>query len=360
MSAEGSSAELDVMPGSTVEQVTSRAPGVRPISDAHERAPMPVPPGARVPDFFIVGHPKCGTTALYEMLRCHPQIYMPDVKEPRFFASDMRQRFQPARAGPLPETLEEYLSLFAAARPDQRVGDASPSYLTSRTAADLISQVQPEARIIAILREPASFLRSLHLQLLQSHVEVKRDLRKALALEHARREGRRIPRRSHRPQELMYSDHVRYVEQLRRYHALFPADRVLVLIYDDFRRENEATVRRVLRFLEVDDTLPIEPREINPTVRVRSQQFEELVREVSVGRGLLPRAAKVPIKVILPRGLRRRALRATWKHGVYGSPPPSDERLMAELRQRYLGEVIALSKYLGRDLLSLWDYDSIG
>ncbi len=40
----------------------------------------------RVPDFFIVGHPKCGTTALYEMLRRHPQIFMPDIKEPWFFA----------------------------------------------------------------------------------------------------------------------------------------------------------------------------------------------------------------------------------------------------------------------------------
>ena len=65
---------------------------------------------ARVPDFFLAGHPKCGTTALYEMLRAHPQIFMPEVKEPRYFASDMRQRFQPRRSGRLPATLEEYLS----------------------------------------------------------------------------------------------------------------------------------------------------------------------------------------------------------------------------------------------------------
>ena len=78
----------------------------------------------RVPDFFIVGHPKCGTTALYEMLRRHPQIYMPDLKEPRFFAPDLRARFLAgARRGTgverghsIPDTFEQYLALFAPAR----------------------------------------------------------------------------------------------------------------------------------------------------------------------------------------------------------------------------------------------------
>src|SRR5436305_2567239 len=87
----------------------------------------------RLPDFFIVGHAKSGTTALYEMLRGHPEIFMPELKEPWFFATDMRPRFQPPRAGALPQTLEEYRMLFADARAGQRVGEASSSYLWSRT-----------------------------------------------------------------------------------------------------------------------------------------------------------------------------------------------------------------------------------
>ncbi len=70
-----------------------------------------------MPDFFIVGHPKCGTTALYEMLRRHPQIFMPALKEPAFFATDLRSRFQRKGTGPLPVTLEQYLALFDAATP---------------------------------------------------------------------------------------------------------------------------------------------------------------------------------------------------------------------------------------------------
>src|SRR5438067_10190697 len=118
----------------------------------------------RVPDFFIVGHHKSGTTALYEMLRSHPQIYMPTLKEPRYFASDLRAQFEPVKTGRIPATLEDYLALFDDAKPDQVMGEASPSYLRSRAAARAIAEVQPAARIIAILREPASFLRSLHLQ----------------------------------------------------------------------------------------------------------------------------------------------------------------------------------------------------
>ena len=137
----------------------------------------------RIPDFFIVGHAKSGTTALYEMLRRHPQIYMPErEEEPWFFATDMRPRFRPKAAAP-PETLDEYLALFKDARADQLVGERSSSYLWSRTAARGIAEVRPDARIIAILREPASFLRSLHLQLLQNHAETEKDFRKAIALE---------------------------------------------------------------------------------------------------------------------------------------------------------------------------------
>jgi hypothetical protein len=313
----------------------------------------------RVPDFFIVGHAKSGTTALYEMLRRHPQIYMPAAKEPWFLATDMRLRFQPRRAGRPPTTLEEYLSLFAGALPAQMVGEASSSYLWSHTAARRIAELQPAARIIAILREPASFLRSLHLQLLQTHVEVKKDLSAALALEPVRREGRCIPRRSHRPQLLHYSEHVRYVEQLRRYHAVFAPEQVLVLIYDDFRNDNEQTVRGVLRFLDVDDSEPVPLMEANPTVRMRSQQLDDLVHSISVGRGPLTRVVKAGVKAVTPRGLRRDALRLTIRRIVHRQLGPADDELMLALRRRFEPEVVSLSEYLGRDLVKLWGYDNL-
>jgi len=299
----------------------------------------------RVPDFFIVGHPKCGTTALYEMLRHHPQIYMSDVKEPNFFSAHWQT------SDKAPEMLDDYLSLFDAAKPEQRIGEASVSYLTSDTAANGIASMQPAARIIAILREPASFLRSLHLQFVESNVETEKDLRKALSLEDARRQGRHLPRSaSSWRQRLVYSDHVRYVEQLRRYHDLFPSEQVMVMIYDDFRRDNEAAVRSVLRFLDVEDTSPIDMAEVNPTVRVRSRYLNRIIYGE---QGPVWRAAKKVVKVLTPR------LRQPLRHAIYDDPPPPDENLMVELRRRFKPEVVALSEYLDRDLVALWGYDKI-
>jgi Sulfotransferase domain len=312
----------------------------------------------RIPDFFIVGHSKSGTTALYEMLRGQPQIYMPDNKEPWFFADELHVRTPPRPEG-TPETLEDYLSLFEPARPQQRVGEATSQYLWSLTAARRIAEVQPKARVIAILREPASFLRSLHLQFIQTYVETENDLRKAIALEQPRREGRCIPRYTYWPQALLYSEHVRYVEQLRRYHAVFPPEQILVLVYDDFRSDNQATVRRVLRFLDVEPTHPIAALEVNPTVRARSQRLSELVHAVSVGRGPVSTAVKASVKSLTSRRLRRAALETAKNQIVFGEPRPPDEELMLELRQRFKCEVVAVSEYLGRDLVTLWGYDKI-
>jgi hypothetical protein len=318
----------------------------------------------RVPGFFIVGHAKSGTTALYEMLRRHPQIYMPDVKEPMFFA---RSQSPPGvhtrpfeRTGRRTETLEDYLSLFAAAGPDQLVGEASTFYLWSPTAPARIAEAQPGARIVAILREPASFLRSLHLQMVQNHAESEKDLRKALALEDARREGVNIPRHAYWPAALIYSDRVRYAEQLRRYQRLFDDDQILVLIYDDFRRDNVATVQRVMRFLGVDDDrAAIERIEANPSVSVRSVRLDRMTRNVKAGRGPAARLLNTTVRALTTSEMRSRGLYPLRRRLVYSGPRAPDEALMSELRQRFRGEVEAVSEHLGRDLVTLWGYDDL-
>jgi hypothetical protein len=293
------------------------------------------------------------------MLRRHPQIFMPGVKEPRFFATDLHRRSRVRTSHHVVNTFEEYLSLFKRAGPEQRVGEASSLYLLSRVAAGNIAEVQPAARVIAILREPASFLQSFHLQCVQSRVETQRDFRKAIALEDVRREGKRLPRIAPRPEELLYSDHVRYVEQLNRYHAVFGPEQILVLIYDDFRRDNKATVRTVLQFLEVDETSPIETVDANPTVRVRFHHLHALIHAVSLGRGPRWGAVRASVRTLTPDRLRAKALDTTRRRVIYGPPAPPDESFMLELRRRFKGEVVALSEYLERDLVSLWGYDSV-
>jgi Sulfotransferase family len=318
-----------------------------------------------VPDFFIVGHAKSGTTALYEMLRSHPQVFMPKLKEPWFFARDNPDPQTSGErsiefTGRKQESLEDYLSLFAGAGADQRVGEASTSYLWSDGAPARIAALRPDARIVAVFREPASFLRSLHLQLLSSHEETEKSFRRAIELEGARRESRNLPEYAYWPRTLIYTDRVRYVEQLRRYRAVFPAEQLLVLVYDDFRADNEAIVRRLMRFLELDDSRPVEAVQANPTVGVRSVRLDDFRRSLRAGRGPAFRALRGAGKALTTRHIRESLYYPLLRGAVYTKAPPEDAEFMSELRRRFKGEVVALSEYLDRDLVKLWGYDSVG
>ncbi len=320
--------------------------------------------GGRVPDFFIVGHAKCGTTALYELLRTHPQVFMSDVKEPQFFARRMREpgqtelpdvpRFE--LTGLHEETLEDYLSLYAGAAPGQLVGDASTFYLWSPEAPARIARARPDAKIIAVLREPVAFVRSLHLQLVQNNTETEPSLRRAIALEQARREGREIPPQANWPRALMYTDRVRYVEQLRRYEEHFAPEQMLVLIYDDFRADNAETLRRVQRFLGVEERAAPAPVHANPTVGVRSVRLYSALRDVRAGRGPAARLVRTVGRGATTRAVRERVLYPLQRRVVFREPEATDADLALELRERFRGEVQALSEHLGRDLVAEWGY----
>jgi hypothetical protein len=141
---------------------------------------------------------------------------------------------------------------------------------------------------------------------------------------------------------------------------VFPREQVLVMIYDDFRADNAASVRSVLRFLGLEDTVAIEAREANPSVQVRRAGLERLLRSLSLGSGPGSRALRTTIKALTPGSLRAKALQGAQRQLVYGDPNPPDAALMEELRLRFKGEVEALGEYLGRDLVRLWGYDRVG
>lgn len=328
---------------------------------AAEQEAQPTASGRRVPDFFIVGHQKCGTTALYMMLQNHPQIFMPKEKEPRFFVEELRPKPRNGMKTKRPATLDDYLSLFDQAGPDQRAGEASPQYLRYEEVPAAIAAVQPDARIIILLREPASFLRSLHGQLLHNRVETEKDFQKAMALEDARRRGERLPRGCRRQAWLLYSDHVRYTEQLRHFHASFSPEQVLVLIYEDYRRDNDGVVREVLRFLDVDDSVPVEQVATKPLKDVRIQRLHHLAGALREARRN-PAAANPAVHALnaLIPGPVREALSSPWRRLIYRRRAEPSEAFMLELRRRFKPEVEAASEYLGRDLVALWGYDKIG
>jgi hypothetical protein len=343
--------------GSTPEEDTAAAPsGLIDPAQAREAREC----GRRIPDFFIVGHQKCGTTALYKMIQNHPQIFMPAQKEPRFFITERPSRPRGNGRG-RPASLDEYLGLFAEATAEQRAGEASPQYLQYAEAPAAIAQLNPDAKIIALLREPASFLRSYHGQMLHNRVETEKDFRKAMELEPARRRGEQFPPGCDRKAWLLYSDQIRYAEQLAHVHASFPREQVMVLIYEEYRRDNEGVVRDVLRFLDVDDRLPVEQVDTPPLKDVRLQRLHHLTTSMqearrnpaAVGRGVRALDAAIP-------GALRERLGASWRRLIYRPRAQPDAEFIDGLRRRFKPEVEAVSEYLGRDLVSLWGYDRVG
>jgi hypothetical protein len=158
----------------------------------------------------------------------------------------------------------------------------------------------------------------------------------------------------------MYSDRVRYAAQLQRYHEVFPSEQVLVLIYDDFRADNEGTLRRVLEFLGVNAAAPMATLEANPSVEVRAVRSDQLIRRVREGHSAPARAARSAVRALTTPRLRENVLFPLRRRVVYGESRPPDAAVVAELRGRFAPEVAAASEYLGRDLAGLWGYPTSG
>lgn len=308
-----------------------------------------------IPDFFLAGQPKTGSTALEEMLRQHPEIYMPgEAIEPSFFSPDAWPK--PTRSRPIPHifTVDQYESLFENALPSQLLGERSTSYFASSVAARNIAQVNPRARIVIVLREPASLLCSYHAQVMQHGNETVTSTRKALALEPDRRSGRKIPKSSTIPRHLLYSRLVRYVEHLSRFHAEFPQEQIKTFIYDDFKADPQTMLGDIYTFLGVQKSFVPEPVSANPSVIPRAPRTRDLLRRALFGYGPVLSQAKRASQVV-PTHIRRELVRRV--ESRFETPGARhDAELIMELRRRYASEVHRLSEYLDRDLVSLWGY----
>ena len=131
------------------------------------------------PDFFIVGAPKCGTTALAEYLRQHPDVFFSDPKEPCYFCNDFpRKRYV--------ESESDYTALFRKAKSGSILGEGSVWYLYSECAIENIYQFNPNAKIIAMIRNPVDLVYSLHSQLVYSGEETISDFEEAWDIQYKR------------------------------------------------------------------------------------------------------------------------------------------------------------------------------
>jgi hypothetical protein len=298
-----------------------------------------------LPDFFIVGAFKSGTTALYEYLRRHPQVFMPFHKEPLYFGDDLTRRYGRMR-------LDQYAALFAAAEPGQRVGEASAWYLYSRSAAQEIRAASPQARIIVMLRNPVDVMYAQHSQLIFNVEEDLVDFAQALEAEPARRRGERLPPGPLRVENLFYRDSVRFADQLQRYYDAFGRERVLVIVYDDFRDHTSAIYRDALEFLDVDPSFALDFAIRNPNKRVRLPALQRLVYQPP---GPLLRLVPIIRRFPLAHALRDRLLRL---NSTPARREPMEPYLRRQLLAEFAPEIERIGELIGRDL-SGWLADPV-
>jgi len=291
------------------------------------------------PDFFLVGTFKGGTTALYEGLRRHPQIFMPFHKEPLYFGDDLTRRY-----GRFTEA--DYLRLFKDAKPGQRIGEASSWYLYSTSAAREIKAFSPDAQILVVLRNPVDVMYAQHNQLIFNVIEDIPDFAEALAAEPDRRAGRRLPPGPINLENLYYRHSVHFAEQLERYFEVFGRDRVHVMLYDDLRRDPETVIRGVLEFLGVDATLAAAPPKANESRKVRSPLVQRLIFAPKILLPLAPMLRNVPFV----RAVRTKMLEM---NSEAMPRPPMDPVLRAQLTEEFTPEIERLGRLIGRDL-SAW------
>lgn len=289
------------------------------------------------PDFFIVGAPRCGTTAMYGYLKAHPEIFMSAQKELYFFGRDTTNGPKPA--------IEEYLSNFSMATDEKRAGEASVIYLSSRWAAEEIKEFNPSSRIIIMLRNPVDFLYSFHSLLLYIGDEDIADFEAALKAEKSRREGKQIPARTRMVNVLYYRHMAKFSEQVQRYFDGFGRERVFIILLEDLEDNPLQVYRDTLEFLDVSKEFQPDFKIINANQRTRNGFLHRFItdRQTSVFKRFGQNSAQSRALRKLTGPLRR------WNR--FAEPrPPMDPVLREHLRDEFAPEVEQLGELLGRDL----------
>lgn len=311
-----------------------------------------------LPNFFIVGTGKAGTTSLYFYLGQHPQIYMSPVKEPSYFASEIRaenlseqfQRHVQTQTRELPKRLrdglpakplgwlafewEDYLRLFQGVRNETAIGEASPSYLWSETAARNIQSRVPEARIVMVLRDPAerAFSHYLH--------QLAVGLTRSTFREHIEA----CARDGHGTIGVLYPflEIGLYYHQVKRYLEGFPRDHIRIYWYEEDWLQPWRLLADLFAFLNVDPAF-------QPDISRKSLE-RRAPRLPGLSYFLKRYNVWYPLRAMVPPRLRPSLSKIAFRRDRSLTMDPRDRRYLVDY---YREDIRQLAALLDRDL-SRW------
>lgn len=291
------------------------------------------------PHFLIVGAAKCGTTSVYNYLRQHPDIFMPEWKEPAYFS--------PAAAGGI-QDLAAYSALFKQARPNQIRGEASVSYLAAAESAQRIcEELGKDTKIIIFLRHPVDMAYSLWGHQVREGFETL-DFKSALAAEAERLQKNEDQRLGYSwVYDYAYKYRADYMPQIARYDERFGKDKVKIFIFEEFFKDDLPLFDELCAFLGVKTGFrPLATRH-NVAGTVHSRKLRTLLVEPSVLKNFL--------KLITPNSFRQRLRQKLENINRKDAPlPPIDPTIRYNLYQKFKPGITALESRLNRPPGSLW------
>lgn len=291
----------------------------------------------RLPDFLIIGAYKSGTTSLVEYLGQHPQVFLPWLQEPNYFAhpadSNSTARKPDIEWGSVyrrhrTNTMRQYAALFEDAPPGSIVGECSPEYMRSPHAVSRIHETLPNVKLVAILRNPVE----------RAHSDYQAFVRDSIETEDFAAAVRRSPGLEPGHQYVLTGF---YGRQLKPYYDMFGADRIKVLLNDDLRSDSLGSIRGL------GDWLGVETKEWEPNLN-RNRNVSGRPGNVAVSTAFrLRRRLRPWLKPIVPQWAQRRAdgLLVT---GLKREPIAPDVR--GHLVDIYREDVSLLQALIGRDL----------
>jgi hypothetical protein len=286
---------------------------------------------------FLIGAAKSGTTALYATLKEHPQVFFPEFKkELRFFSDD--ENYNKGLTW-LSDTYYQGAESFPVR------GDATPHYLHwSEKVAPRIQQAFGLSRpkILAILREPASRAYSHYWLGVRLHGET-------LSFEEALAKEEQRLREQH--DELRAAGRIRwgyfrggcYATLLKPFFDLFPREDILILQQEDLRNDFDTVAAKLVSFLGLDPSFPMELKVVNEAGEARSDELQQFLTHDAPIKALF--------RKVFPFRLRNSVRRALWRVNRRNVKyEPMEPETEARLRKRYLPEVQELERMTGLSL----------
>lgn len=290
----------------------------------------------KLPNLFLIGAPKCGTTTVHSWLDKHNNIFMASVKEPHHFDSPY--------GDPLSE--QKYYSLFDRVPDDiSLIGEASVWYLYSEVAVKKILGTSPDCKFIVCLRNPVEAALSMHAQKVSTGHELITNFENAWQLRHVRKAGSfegTLGIDNGDAAHMSYLYACSFGSQLERLFSIVPRDRIFVIFIDDLKKDQERTLISLSKFLDV---APCNTSELKPANKASRRRFlfahRVLLRLYLFKQRVFPE---------ISTGLLRKIniLNSIEEQYVYPS-----SRIIAEMRYEFSEEIDKMEVLTGRNL-SLW------